>query len=69
MTGRQNNKTRPEHRRRAKASKTRSPKGKKLDEDVARYHLDVKLTVLNETQSEYLGLPVNGPYKPEIYRY
>jgi len=45
---------------------------KKLDEDVARYHLDkldVKLTVLSETQSEYLGLPVNGPYKPEIYRY
>jgi len=45
---------------------------KKLDEDVARYHLDkldVKLTVLSDTQSEYLGLPVNGPYKPEIYRY
>jgi adenosylhomocysteinase len=45
---------------------------KKLDEDVARYHLDkldVKLTVLSATQSEYLGLPVDGPYKPEIYRY
>jgi len=45
---------------------------KKLDEEVARAHLDkldVKLTVLSGMQSEYLGLPVEGPYKPEIYRY
>lgn len=45
---------------------------KELDEDVARQHLSnigVKLTVLTSTQSEYLGLPVAGPYKPEIYRY
>jgi adenosylhomocysteinase len=45
---------------------------KHLDEDVARQHLSrigVKLTTLTETQSKYLGLPVAGPYKPEIYRY
>lgn len=40
---------------------------KELDEEVARAHLaqlNVKLTVLNETQASYLDLPVNGPYKP-----
>jgi adenosylhomocysteinase len=45
---------------------------KHLDEKVARLHLDalgVKLTVLNETQSSYLGIPVDGPYKPDHYRY
>lgn len=45
---------------------------KKLDEEVARLHLDklgVKLTKLTAKQSEYLGLPVEGPYKPEAYRY
>lgn len=45
---------------------------KKLDEEVARLHLahlGVKLTQLSNTQSEYLGLPVEGPYKPEHYRY
>ena len=45
---------------------------KKLDEEVARAHLgnlDVGLTTLTPVQSEYLGLPVEGPYKPEIYRY
>jgi adenosylhomocysteinase len=45
---------------------------KKLDEEVARLHLDkigVKLTKLTKDQSEYLGLPVEGPYKPEHYRY
>jgi len=45
---------------------------KKLDEEVARLHLDqlgVKLTVLSEEQAEYLGVPVDGPYKPEHYRY
>lgn len=45
---------------------------KKLDEEVARLHLEqigVKLTKLTQKQSEYIGLPVDGPYKPEHYRY
>ena len=45
---------------------------KKLDEEVARLHLEqlgVKLTTLSKKQSDYLGIPVEGPYKPEIYRY
>ncbi|MBW2272345.1 MAG: adenosylhomocysteinase [Deltaproteobacteria bacterium] len=45
---------------------------KKLDEEVARLHLDklgVKLTRLTPAQSEYLGIDVDGPYKPENYRY
>ena len=45
---------------------------KYLDEEVARLHLDqlgVKLTQLTKEQSEYLGVPVTGPYKPEHYRY
>ena len=45
---------------------------KKLDEKVARLHLDalgVKLTKLTEDQSAYIGVPVEGPYKPEHYRY
>jgi len=45
---------------------------KELDEEVARAHLEqlnVKLTVLNETQSKYLDIPVNGPYKASHYRY
>ena len=45
---------------------------KHLHEHVARLHLDalgVKLTKLSERQSEYLGIPVEGPYKPETYRY
>src|SRR5215203_5321538 len=43
-----------------------------LDEKVARLHLDkigVKLTKLNDKQSDYLGIPVQGPYKPDQYRY
>ncbi len=43
-----------------------------LDEKVARLHLGqlgVKLTVLSKEQAEYIGVPVNGPYKPEHYRY
>jgi adenosylhomocysteinase len=43
-----------------------------LDEKVARLHLDklgVKLTKLSEDQAGYIGVPVNGPYKPEHYRY
>ncbi len=45
---------------------------KALDEEVARLHLDklgVKLTKLTSKQSEYLGVPVEGPFKPEMYRY
>ncbi|MEM1331301.1 MAG: adenosylhomocysteinase, partial [Planctomycetota bacterium] len=45
---------------------------KHLDEQVARLHLDqlgVKLTKLSQDQAEYLGIPVDGPYKPEHYRY
>jgi adenosylhomocysteinase len=45
---------------------------KQLEEKVARLHLKklgVELTVLNEKQSEYLHLPVDGPFKPEHYRY
>src|SRR5271169_1226223 len=45
---------------------------KKLDEEVARLHLEkigVKLTKLTKTQADYLGVPVEGPYKPEHYRY
>ncbi len=45
---------------------------KQLDERVARLHLDalgVRLTSLTEKQSDYLGVPVDGPYKPEHYRY
>ncbi|MFN7096018.1 MAG: adenosylhomocysteinase [Gammaproteobacteria bacterium] len=45
---------------------------KKLDEDVARLHLDklgVKLTRLTQAQADALGVPIDGPYKPEYYRY
>jgi len=45
---------------------------KKLDEEVARLHLDklgVKLTKLTKEQAEYIGVPVEGPYKPDHYRY
>ncbi|MBF0106701.1 MAG: adenosylhomocysteinase [Deltaproteobacteria bacterium] len=43
-----------------------------LDEKVARLHLEklgVKLTQLSQDQAEYLGVPVDGPYKPDYYRY
>ena len=45
---------------------------KKLDEEVARLHLDklgAKLTVLSQDQADYIDVPVDGPYKPEHYRY
>ncbi len=45
---------------------------KKLDEEVARLHLEkigVKLTKLSTKQADYLGVPVEGPYKPDHYRY
>jgi adenosylhomocysteinase len=43
-----------------------------LDEEVARLHLEkigVKLTTLTKKQSDYLGVPIEGPYKSEHYRY
>ena len=45
---------------------------KKLDEEVARLHLaklGVKLETLTQKQADYLGVPVEGPFKPEFYRY
>ena len=43
-----------------------------LDEAVAAAHLEhlgVKLTKLSDKQAEYLGIPKEGPFKPDIYRY
>ncbi len=45
---------------------------KKLDEEVARLHLDklgARLTRLTKKQAEYLDVPFDGPYKPEHYKY
>ncbi len=45
---------------------------KHLDEEVARLHLGhlgVKLTRMTEKQAEYLGIPIDGPFKPDLYRY
>jgi adenosylhomocysteinase len=45
---------------------------KKLDEEVARLHLEhigVKLTKLSQEQAAYIGIPTEGPFKPEHYRY
>jgi len=45
---------------------------KHLDEKVARLHLEMvgaSLTTLNKTQADYIGVPVEGPYKPDYYRY
>ncbi|KAI8759373.1 adenosylhomocysteinase A [Biomphalaria glabrata] len=45
---------------------------KKLDEEVAAAHLEhlgVKLTTLSKDQADYIGVPQNGPYKPDYYRY
>jgi len=45
---------------------------KHLDEQVARLHLDklgVKLTKLNKKQADYSGLEIDGPFKPDHYRY
>lgn len=62
----------------AKSAHRRFEKGcvytlpKSIDEEVARLHLDrlsVKLTKLTKEQSEYLGVAIDGPYKPESYRY
>ena len=45
---------------------------KHLDEKVARLHLDalgVHLTTLTPEQASYIGVPIEGPYKPDTYRY
>jgi adenosylhomocysteinase len=45
---------------------------KKLDEEVARLHLEkigVKLTKLSQRQADYIGVPVEGPFKADHYRY
>jgi adenosylhomocysteinase len=45
---------------------------KHLDEEVARLHLEklgVKLTKLTKSQADYISVPVDGPYKPDTYRY
>ena len=45
---------------------------KRLDEEVARLHLDkigVNLTTLSQEQADYIGVPIDGPYKPDHYRY
>ena len=45
---------------------------KHLDEEVARLHLDqlgVSLTTLRQDQADYLGVPLEGPFKPDHYRY
>jgi adenosylhomocysteinase len=58
------------HRAEYRAGVYRLPK--RLDEEVARLHLEkigVKLTVLTPAQAAYLGVPPDGPYKPEHYRY
>jgi adenosylhomocysteinase len=55
-----------------KYGKTVTMLPKKLDEEVARLHLDqlgVKLTKLSKEQADYLGVPVEGPYKADHYRY
>jgi adenosylhomocysteinase len=60
------------HANAEKYGKTVTMLPKALDEEVARLHLDhlgVKLTKLSKDQAEYIGVPVEGPYKPEHYRY
>src|SRR3954463_371235 len=60
------------HANAEKYGKTVTMLPKKLDEEVARLHLDplgVKLTTLTPEQASYIGVPVEGPYKPNHYRY
>jgi adenosylhomocysteinase len=60
------------HANAEKYGKTVTMLPKKLDEEVARLHLDqigVKLTKLSQEQADYIGVPVEGPYKPDFYRY
>ena len=58
------------HRAEYKPAVYRLPK--RLDEEVARLHLEkigVKLTILTQKQADYIGVPIEGPYKPDHYRY
>jgi adenosylhomocysteinase len=60
------------HRNHARYEKRVFMLPKQLDERVARLHLDhlgVKLTKLTPGQADYIGVPVDGPYKPPHYRY
>ncbi|MDE2893867.1 MAG: adenosylhomocysteinase, partial [Chloroflexota bacterium] len=60
------------HRNRGEYEKQVYMLPKQLDEKVARLHLDalgVRLTELSREQADYIGVPVEGPYKPEHYRY
>jgi adenosylhomocysteinase len=60
------------HANAEKYGKTVTMLPKALDEEVARLHLDhlgVKLTKLSKDQADYIGVPVEGPYKPNHYRY
>jgi adenosylhomocysteinase len=60
------------HRNAEKYGKTVTMLPKALDEEVARLHLDhlgVRLTTLTREQADYIGVPVDGPYKPNHYRY
>ena len=60
------------HANAEKYGKTVTMLPKALDEEVARLHLDhlgVKLTTLSKDQADYIGVPVEGPYKPDHYRY
>jgi len=60
------------HANAEKYGKTVTMLPKALDEEVARLHLEqigVRLTTLTKEQADYLGVPVDGPYKPEHYRY
>jgi adenosylhomocysteinase len=60
------------HANAGKYDKTVTMLPKHLDEEVARLHLEhlgVKLTRLSKEQSDYVGVPVDGPYKPSHYRY
>ena len=59
------------HANAEKYGKTVTMLPKALDEEVARLHLDhigVKLTKLTKEQADYIGVPVEGPYKPDFYR-
>ena len=60
------------HKNAEQYGKTVTMLPKVLDEEVARLHLDhlgVKLTKLSKDQADYIGVPLDGPYKPDHYRY
>ncbi|HSK08029.1 MAG TPA: adenosylhomocysteinase, partial [Vicinamibacterales bacterium] len=60
------------HENGAKYGRTVTMLPKHLDEEVARLHLEhlnVRLTTMTKEQADYIGVPVDGPYKPSHYRY